>query len=273
MSYKDILVIADDAKSAPVRLDVAAALTATHGAHLVALHVHERPYLPAELGQGFPAAMVDWQESVMHEHAKNAKNAVDAAQRRNGCAYEWREIDGEAVSTTVLHSRYADLVVSSQGRAEDEGYDDYITEELIMGSGRPTLVVPSYGKFPTVGERVLVAWNRTREAARAVHDALPILRKAKAVRIMEINPDRGDTHVAGADIALHLARHGVKAEAGSTSAEDIKAGDVLLSRAADLGADLIVMGAYGHSRLREYTFSGMTLHLLRHMTVPVLMSH
>ncbi|MBV8538461.1 MAG: universal stress protein, partial [Alphaproteobacteria bacterium] len=85
--------------------------------------------------------------------------------------------------------------------------------------------------------------------------------------------DRGDTHVAGADIALHLARHGVKAEAGSTSADDIKAGDVLLSRAADLGADLIVMGAYGHSRLREYAFSGMTLHLLRHMTVPVLMSH
>lgn len=273
MSFKDILVIADDAKSAPVRLEVAGALAAAHQAHLVALHVRERPYTPAEVGQAFPAAMVDWQESVMREHEDAAKKAVEAAGRRTGCGFEWRAVDGEAMATTLLHSRYADLVISSQGRAEDEGYDDYLTEELIMASGRPTLVVPSYGKFPTVGERVLVAWNRTREAARAVHDALPILTRAKAVRIMEVNPDRADTHVSGADMALHLARHGVKAEAGSTTAEDIKAGDVLLSRAADLGADLLVMGAYGHSRLREYTFSGVTLHLLRHMTIPVLMSH
>jgi nucleotide-binding universal stress UspA family protein len=217
--------------------------------------------------------MIEWQESVMREHTKAAKEAVDAAQRRCGSAFEWREIEGDAVSTMLLNSRYVDLVVSSQGRAEDEGYDDYLTEGLIMGAGRPILVVPSYGRFPVVGERVLIAWNRTREAARAVHDALPILSRAKSVRIMEVNPDRGDTHVAGADIALHLARHGVKAEAGSTTAEDIKTGDVLLSRAADLGADLLVMGAYGHSRLREYALSGVTLHIMRHMTIPVLMSH
>ncbi len=272
MSYKDILVIADDAKSAPVRLDVAAALAATHKAHLVALHVRERPYTPAELGV-VPATLRDWQESVMREHADAAKKIVDAAERRNGCSYEWRSFEGDAIATTLLHSRYADLVITSQGRAEDEGYDDYLTEELLMGSGRPTLIVPSYGKFPTVGERVLVAWNRTRESARAVHDAMPFLTRAKSVRIMEVNPDRGDKHIAGADIALHLARHGVQAETGSTSAEDIDTGDVLLSRAADLGADLLVMGAYGHSRLREYTFSGVTLHLLRHMTIPVLMSH
>ena len=272
MSLKDILVIADDAKSAPVRLDVAAALAATHDAHVVALHVRERPYTPAGIGV-VPATLADWQESIMRQHADASKKLVDEAGRRNGCSYEWRSVDGDAVSKTLLHSRYADLVVTSQGRAEDEGYEDYLTEELLMGSGRPTLVVPSYGKFPTVGERVLVAWNRTREAARAVHDALPILTRAKSVRIMEVNPDRGDTHVAGADIALHLARHGVKAETGATSAEDIDTGDVILSRAADLGSDLLVMGAYGHSRLREYAFSGVTLHLMRHMTIPVLMSH
>lgn len=272
MSFKDILVIADDAKSAPVRLDVAASLAAGHKAHMVALHVNERPFTPAGFGVS-PSTLIDWQESIMRQHAEATQKVVAEAERRNGCDYEWRSVEGDAVSTTLLHSRYADLVVASQGRAADEGYDDYLTEQLIMGSGRPTLIVPSYGKFPTVGEHVLIAWNRTREAARAVHDALPVLTRARSVRIMEVNPDRDDTHVAGADIALHLARHGVQAETGSTTAKDIDIGDVLLSRAADLGADLLVMGAYGHSRLREYTLGGVTLHVLRHMTIPVLMSH
>lgn len=272
MSYSDILVIADDAKSLPARLDVAAALAATHKAHLTALHVRQAPYTPSDIGGPFPAALIEWQESLMRQHVDTAKQAVVAAQRRNDCEYEWRVTDGDLFSDTLLHSRYADLIVAGQGHADDERYND-VAEELLMGSGRPVLVVPSYGKFPTVGERVLIAWNRTREAARAVHDALPILTRAKSVRIMEVNPERGDSHVAGADIALHLARHGVKAEAGSTVADDVKTGEVLLSRAADLGADLLVMGAYGHSRLREYAFSGVTLNVLRHMTIPTLMSH
>lgn len=273
MSLKDILVIADDAKSAPVRLDVAASLAAAHDAHIVALHVRERPYTPAGFGV-MPSTLIAWQESVMREREEKAANAVAEAERRNGCPYEWRSVEGETVATALLHSRYADIVVSSQGRAENEAYEDYLTEELIMGSGRPILVVPSYGRFPTVGEQALVAWNRSREAARAVHDTFPILTRARAVRIMEVNPDPADApHVAGADIALHLARHGAKAEAGSITAEDIDVGDILLSRAADLGVDLLVLGAYGHSRLHEYTLGGVTLHILRHMTVPVLMSH
>lgn len=272
MSLKDILVIADDAKSAPVRLDVAAILAAAQNAHIVALHVRERPYTPAGFGV-VPSTLVAWQDSVMREREEKAANAVAEAERRNGCSYEWCSVEGDTIAVTLLHSRYADLVVASQGRAEDEAYEDYLTEELIMGSGRPILVVPSYGRFPTVGERALVAWNRSREAARAVHDALPIVTRAQSLRIMEVNPAPDDPHLAGADIALHLARHGVKAEAGSTTAEDIDVGDVLLSRAADLGADLLVMGAYGHSRLREYTLGGATRHILQHMTIPVLMSH
>jgi len=150
----------------------------------------------------------------------------------------------------------------------------FLPEELALGVGRPVLVVPRYGTFETVGQRVLIAWNGSREATRAVNDAIPILKMATKVTVLSVDPEgEPDRRLPGADLALHLARHGIAAEAESTQALDIGVGDVLLSRAADLGADLIVMGAYGHSRLREMMLGGATRHLLQHMTVPVLMSH
>ncbi|HEX9462122.1 MAG TPA: universal stress protein [Alphaproteobacteria bacterium] len=270
MSYKDILVIADDATSAPVRYDVAAAVGGFE-AHLVALHVMEPPYTPASLTQAAPSALLEWQESVIQERLQAAKRMVDEAQQRNGVNFEWRQVRGTTVDVALQHGQYADLIIASQATTDEDTVLDIMPEELIMGAGRPVLLVPRYGKFPRIAERVLIAWNRTREAARAVHDALPLLKRAQSVRVMEVNP-KGD-HIAGADLATHLARHGVQAEVGSATASDMKIGDVILSRAADLGADLLVMGAYGHSRLREYTFGGVTLHILRHMTIPVLMSH
>ncbi len=275
MAYKDILTYADAANSAPVRLDVAAALAAAHDAHLTALHVMERPQVPAAVIEGgLSAALKGWQEKVMNERAVQAKKEVEDAIRRSGQAIEWRCAEGETIPAALLHSRYADLLVVSQSGGEDDDptAGDELPEAMLMESGRPVLVVPRYGKFPTLGERVLVAWSRTREASRSVHDALPILEAAKSVVVMEVNPRR-DGHHAGADIATHLARHGVKAEVASTTARDIDVADAILSRATDLGADLIVMGGYGHSRLREYAFGGVTRYLLEHMTVPVLMAH
>lgn len=276
MGYKDILVYADASKAAPVRLDVAALVAATFKAHLTALHVQLAPYVPVDFGAGVPAALLEWQEKFMTENAENARDAVAAAQRRSGQDIEYRLIKGEIVPAALLHARYADLVVVSQSgqSAEEMSPADDLPETLVMGSGRPTLVVPRYGKFPKLGERVLVAWSRTRESTRAVHDSLPFLIRAKSVTVMEVNPKHQDApHIAGADIALHLARHNVKAEVASTTASDIEVGDAILSRAADLGADMLVMGAYGHSRMREYAFGGVTKHILDHMTVPVLMSH
>src|SRR3954454_13493204 len=146
----------------------------------------------------------------------------------------------------------------------------------MLSSGRPVLAVPYAGQFERVGERVLVAWNASRESTRAVNDALPLLRGAKVVTILAVNPRQGiEGHgdVPAADIALHLARHGVKAEAAHTVAKDISEGDALLSYAADIGADLIVAGAYGHSRARELVFGGVTRTLIAEMTAPVLLSH
>lgn len=276
MGYKDILVYADASKAAPVRLDVAATLAAKYKAHLTALHVQLAPYVPVDFGAGVPAALIEWQEKFMAEQAEKARQEVTAAQRRSGQEIEYRLVKGDITPTALLHARYADLVVVSQGgtSAEEMTPADELPEALVMGSGRPTLIVPRYGKFATLGERVLVAWSRTRESTRAVHDSLPFLMRAKAVTVMEVNPkDRDAPHIAGADIALHLARHNVKADVASTTAGDIDVGDAILSRAADLGADMLVMGGYGHSRMREYAFGGVTKHILDHMTVPVLMAH
>jgi nucleotide-binding universal stress UspA family protein len=276
MAYKDILVYADGSATAAARLDVAASIARAQEAHLTALHVRPLPYVPADLTGSVPSMVIEWQEDWSQEQATQAKKAVDEASRRTGQSIEWRLVRGDAGAVSLLHSRYADLVVVSQRAADakDATLSDDLPEIVVMGSGRPALIVPHYGTFPAAGGRVMVAWNRTRESARAVHDALPILTRASSVVVMEVNPRTGDNpHIAGADIATHLARHGVKAEVSSTVADDIEVGDAILSRISDLGADLLVMGAYGHSRLREYAFGGATRHILQHMTVPVLMSH
>jgi nucleotide-binding universal stress UspA family protein len=276
MSYKDILVYADANKSAAVRLDLAAKLATDFGAHLVALHVAVPPYIFVDAGMVVPPGVIEWQEQYQEQLTAAAKSAVDEAVRRTGQQMEWRTDRGDVVDVALLNSRYADLVVVSQsGVEEGEPTDaDLLPEAIVMGAGRPALVVPRFGKYPKAGENVLVAWNRTREATRAVHDALPILKRAKSVTVMEVNPRAtGTPRIPGADIAKHLARHGVRAEVTAVTGADIEVGDMILSRIVDLGADLLVMGAYGHSRLREFAFGGVTRHLLQHMTVPVLMAH
>ncbi|MDP6786185.1 MAG: universal stress protein [Rhodospirillales bacterium] len=137
-------------------------------------------------------------------------------------------------------------------------------------------MVPYVGSYPKIGERVMVAWDASRLASRAVHDALPFLTAAKHVDVLAINPKggpQGHGDIPSADICQHLARHGVKVEAQHVYADDIDAGDMLLSQAASRGADLLVMGAYGHSRWRELILGGLTHFVLEHMTMPVMMSH
>ena len=147
---------------------------------------------------------------------------------------------------------------------------------MVLSSGRPTLVVPYIGPTRTLAQSVTVAWDAGREAARAVNDALPFLERAQAVTVMVVNPRPGiGSHgeEPGADIALHLARHGIKVEAQHLEVRDMSVADAILSRAADQSIDLLVMGAYGHSRFREWVLGGATRQIFAQMTVPVLMSH
>ena len=276
MPYKDLLVYADSRPECAVRVELACALAARHRAHLTALHVMMPWPVPAFVEAGLPRDVHEMRDRTLHEIAERVEKSVQGAARTAGIEVEWTAQHGELPEAVMARARCADVTVL--GQVGDEGPDDPLErgllEALLMGSGRPLLIVPRYGKFPRLGERVLVAWNGTREAARAVNDALPILVEAREVTVLTVNPP-GDSprDVPAGDIALHLARHGVKATAASLRADDLAVGDLLLSRASDLGADLIVMGGYGHSRLREMALGGATRHLLRHMTVPVLLSH
>ncbi len=277
MTLKDLLVYVDNDPACASRLQVAVALAASQGAHLTGLHVMVPSPLPGYLEAELPPAFYAEQERQLAERARRAEGRFRERARREGLAHEWRVTEGSLIATVKLHARYADLAIVGQGidLADAPGELAFLPEELALGVGRPVLVVPRYGTFETVGERVLIAWNGSREATRAVHDAMPLLARAEAVTVLSIDPpdDARAGRLPGADIALHLARHGVRAEASVTQATDISVGDVLLSAAADRSADLIVMGAYGHSRVREMVLGGVTRHLLQHMTVPVLMSH
>jgi nucleotide-binding universal stress UspA family protein len=225
--------------------------------------------------------------------ASSALGSIVGAERRNreaisevfqnmttGKPYvaEWRlqKVPHVDLAGVVMeHGRAADLIVAGQ---TDPDWDlsplmDF-PERLALASGRPVLIIPHSGRHPTVGRRAVIAWKGSREAARAVFDALPLLREAQAVSILEIK-ERGDDGARAPDtsIAAALGRHGIKPEVRTSIVSDISVGDEILSRAADLDADLLVMGAYGHSRIRELVFGGVTRHIAKHMTLPTLLSH
>jgi nucleotide-binding universal stress UspA family protein len=282
MGLKDIVLTVDAGAAGSRRLAYAIELARLHESRLTGLHVIEPLNLAAYFSpavSGYIAA--DAMDEMEQRHrmaaetaARKLETAFTDACSRAGIADEWRLAEGDTAEMGVLHARHADLAVTGQIDPENPppGGAARLPEQLALASGRPVLIVPYTGKFDSIGRRVLVAWSGTRESARALNDALPILERADQVSVLSINPDR-DRTLPGADIALHLARHGVKAEATSTVAKDIDVGNTLLSRAADFGADLIVMGCYGHSRARELMLGGATREILRHMTAPVLMSH
>ena len=279
MSFKEILVTLEPGAALERRIVHAADLALTHEARIVGLSVIEPLNLAGYFTPGLEA-IIELEERHL-QAAEHAARKVEAefksACSRLDLSAEWRLGKGDMADVTVAHARYADLTVTGQVNPESPppGGAARLPERLVLDSGRPVLVVPYVGRWESVGRRVLVAWNRTREAVRAVNDALPILQKAEHVTVLSINPEQGNSrpNPPGADLALHLARHRIKVETSQTVAKDIAVGSAILSRAADLGADLIVMGCYGHSRIRELVLGGASREILGQMTMPVLMSH
>jgi nucleotide-binding universal stress UspA family protein len=278
MPLKDLLVHVDHSRQSAVRLDAAIALAAAHDAHLVGMYVLTHPHVPNFIRAQIPEEFIRTQAEAIVAYARRTREHFEDVVRRSGVKGEWRLVEGAPEPMLSLHGRYCDVCVVGQRerQGEDALADSDMPDRLILSIGRPVLVIPRTGIYPVIGERIMVAWDASRLAARAVNDALPLLRRAKSVSVLAINPGRSEhTHgeIPSADICLHLARHGVSVEAQHADADDINVGDVLLSRAADQGIDLLVMGAYGHARWRELVLGGATRHILLHMTVPVLMSH
>ncbi|HEY5598217.1 MAG TPA: universal stress protein [Kiloniellales bacterium] len=278
MSFKNLLVHLDDSRACVGRLAAAIDLARAYEAHLTGLYVSAEAFLPAGVRGEVPAHLIAALEEQRVQRAQAAMAQFSATMEKSGVSFEGRTERGAApqiADVISLHARYADLVILGQPEPDTPSdVDGHLAEGVVLSSGRPGLVIPYIGAGKTLGRRVLVAWDAGREAARAVNDALPFLRRADKVMILVISPHKGNHGPEpGADIALHLARHGVRAEAQHLTAGDLSVGNALLSRLADLDIDLLVMGAYGHSRVREWILGGATREIFRQMTVPVLMSH
>lgn len=283
MPLKDLLVHLDASAPCTERLDYALRLAARDGAHLVGLYTLDLVPTLAELARAYPGRIEQYETYIkMRDAELGIARQVEAQFRdalgRYGVAGEWRFVEDAQAQSVALHARYVDLTILGQIDRAHRPADTAarIVEETLFTSGRPVLIVPYAGAFPTTADNVVVGWKATTEAARALAGALPLLERAKKVTVLTVNPERGaDTEpgLPAADIALHLARHGVQAEAATTIAEDVGTADALLNYLVDSGADFLVVGAYGHSRAREAVFGGVTRQLLQQMTVPVLMAH
>ncbi|MFN4088537.1 MAG: universal stress protein [Alphaproteobacteria bacterium] len=274
MSIGSIIVHVDSGQAAAARVRLAAALAAEHEAHLTGLHPRDAGLLPLYFEAS--AEVVAQQRRWAGEEAAMARRIFEM-QSGDADRSDWQEIEGRAVDVVIAAARWADIAIVGQTDPATASFatPGTLPEDVVLAAGRPVLVVPPIGAAHPF-RRVLVGWNGSREAARAVHDALPLLRRADIVTVLAIVADRPATDpqsVPCAEICQALARHGVRVEAARTVTDTIEPGEFLLSEAAGGSADLIVMGAYGHSRLREAVLGGATRTILRQMTVPVLLSH
>jgi len=279
LTYKTILVHFDTTPQAGARLELALSIAQSFGAHLIGLYLPERAQLPGLFGVTIPPSLLDQMSREKLRRRNEAADSFDRAVSGFGLtSYEWRAPAGFSTDTAINESRYCDLAIIGQRNPEEPNpfLPEDFEESLLMGTGGPVLMTPYTAKDVKVAENVLVAWNGTREATRAVKDALPLLTRARKVTVMTIGPRPADAEspdALAADVARFLSRHGIHAETVFDANIGIDAGEWILSRASDLGAQLIVMGAYGHTRLRELILGGVTRTLLNEMTVPVLMSH
>ena len=257
----------------PYALSIAEAVDA----HVAAVAFSYDPIIPPTIMGGIPASLIDEQRAENDKAAADAVARFDAAAKRSGISFESRVMNASgpgAADAFGAMARRFDLAVIAQGEPEKFAPEEIIVEGALFGSGRPVIVVPYIQKGGVKLDRVMVAWDASRSAARAVADAMPFLAKATAIDVVIVASERPKSdEIAGADIGHHLARHGLKVEVKRIVATDTDIANTLLSHAADTGADFMVMGGYGHSRLREFVLGGATRGILSSMTIPVLMSH
>ncbi|QJQ05061.1 universal stress protein [Undibacterium piscinae] len=275
MGYKSMTVLLDNSAGSSRRLAYALALAAAHDAHLMGLHLTYSPVLISDPYAAWAPILAEWEQSAEEKHEQARLNFYAAADKA-GVKVDWAGYRSDDMQDVIAHARASDLTVIGQ-RNPDDAEGDFgggFPENIVLRLGRPVLFLPYIGEMPTSFEKVIVAWDGGREAARAMADALPFLKLAKQVRLMSVSEKKDKDHdLPDIDIAGYLAKHGVKLEVEKNENVKISAADCLLSAAADMGADLLVMGGYGHHRLTELIFGGVTNSIMRHMTLPVLMSH
>lgn len=290
MNLRDILVVLDGGPASEARLQLATKIARQQEAtlsavflrsdHAAASRVENRaPHLAvtAQTSSGLVAAAL-WDEAMpRHDESEFLERRFRDCVRCLEHGGEWYCLDRPAPAALVNLAKAADLVIIGQVNPYAGAMPSwYRPEEVLITCGRPVLMIPYIGTFENLGRRVLIAWDGSREAVRALNDSLPIIAAARMVTLMTIRPDFRDfqtDRVAMQNMLRHLARHDVVARIDETLRGDDAIHDVLLSRSVDLAVDMIVAGAYRRSPLWEALIGGVSHGLLRHMTVPVLMSH
>jgi nucleotide-binding universal stress UspA family protein len=273
---KDIVVNLSIARQQDSAVDYAISVASAFQAHVAGIAFVFDAVIPGDVMGGIPVEMIAMQREENSKAARTASERFATSAKAVGIEAETRVIEANLGGAAALFGAIArrfDLAVVGQERSEGGASEGLMIEAALFESGRPVIMVPYIQKEGLKLERALACWDGSRTAARAIADAMPFLERAKAVELLMIGEEHKHDEIAGANMIAHLARHGVSATAERTTRGDISIENVILSYAADSGADFMVMGGYGHSRLREFVLGGVTRGILSSMTLPVLMSH
>ncbi len=257
--------------------DYAISVAAAFDAHLAGIAFLYDPIVPVSGAGYIPAEVIETQERENQIATKASLDHFTSACDRAGVTAEPLTLSASFGGVGEQFGRIArrfDLAIVGQAGPEGSAVEEIIAESALFESGRPVIVVPYIQKAPLKLDRVMLCWDGSRAAARAIGDAMPLLARSGRVEVVIVANERGKTdQIEGADMGAHLARHGLNVEVRRMALGEIDVADVILSHAADTSCDFIVMGGYGHSRLREFVLGGVTRSILRAMTAPVLMAH
>lgn len=272
MEFKELVIHVDDSNNCVARITMAAELAVIHDACLIGVYYRRGLRIPTSREIENGTGLLEAQQEQSNQLESAARSAFFSVVGNKGIASEWRACDLSDKSALAMHARYADLIVIERGSRPDPGAGRIVSaDDVVIEAGRPVLFLPFQGQQTRIGRNILVAWNASREAARALNDALPLLKHADSVRVISLQTE----HIKPDIVALskHLSRHDIKATTEIVRGNDDDTGEVLLAHATDHDIDLIVLGAYGHARLWEISFGGTTAYMLKHSSIPMFMSH
>jgi len=271
--YKTIFTYLPSSKTASLISSVAASIGEQCGANIIGAHNSVRIVLYG----GIPSDYLAQHNQQQREEAEAIEGLFVETIEARGLAHEWRHrtlVDDEAFDDIVSAARSSDLIVAGgQGKGDPLGQWKDLPLRLILESGRPVVLIPENGVEKAIAENVTIAWDHSRESARAAFDALPLLKLADSVKVLAVNSTKAGMQEPSEPLVTALARHGVKVEGVVSNTTERSEAEEVLAEHDRMRGDLLVMGCYGHSRLREMVLGGATRHILDHMTTPVLMSH
>ncbi len=275
MTIRDIVVHIDSSPASAARLQTALRIARDHTAKLTGLYVIPTYEIPVYAEVSVGPEILEQGTQALREKGEETRARLQGVVDQSSVSFVWRVLEDDLIPSLVRYTRATDLMILGQG--DEDRRDDLsagAADRVVLEAGAPILVVPRGGWDQTVGRRVLIAWNGSRESARAVRDSIHLIGNADDVEVLWIGARSEELSLAmGAEIVDYLVRHDIAAKLGTVTGKDRDAGSVLLERAQTTDRDVLVMGGYGHSRFREIILGGATHQILRDSAIPVLMSH